>query len=305
MVLCGCKKGRCSCRLGSGLYTEVVGNGSDRNPYEVNLTERTLTGQATPSAEVEVTGSGVGGDPWVVEVNLMGGAANQQVFTSSGTWVKPPTGTVAQVVVIGGGGGGGNAGGSQRRGGGGGSGGAMSTAWFLLADLPDAVAVEVGAGGAGAVRAGPDQAGSGGRSTFGEYLLADGGVGGRQQQTSPPGPSVTVGGTHPDGGQGGAGGGWTASAPSGSVRPPDNHDNTPSPTGGGVGSGHFVGGQTPGGTIAMGTAWAGTGGDGALPGGDGQPGNNYGGGGGGGASSATTYGPGGAGAPGVVVVTIW
>ena len=70
--------------------------------------------------------------------------ATVQTFTSSGTWTKPSTGTVANVYMWGGGGGGG--GNSNMNGGGGGGGYAEYN--IPLTDLGNTVSVTVGSGGA-------------------------------------------------------------------------------------------------------------------------------------------------------------
>ncbi len=112
---------------------------------------------------------------------------NAQTFSSSGTWTKPGGITFVRVICVGAGGtGGGGAGGSagtQRGGGGGGGGGARNESIFLASDLTSTVTVTVGAAGAagtgGSSGQGTDGA-IGGTTSFGSYLSAYGGGGGRK-----------------------------------------------------------------------------------------------------------------------------
>jgi hypothetical protein len=270
-----------------------------------------LVAEDTNQADVTITGDGTFADPWVIEIDTLGGSAVATIYESDGTWVKPDGGTIAQVVVIGGGGGGGAAAASDAdAGGSGGSGGAMSTAWFPFTDLPDEVDIKVGQGGRGGRPISGDTAATdGGKSFFGPYLYAGGGKGGKSQADPSQTQHTTVGGTPPTGGPGGAG----AVRDGSSVVEATDHTTFLSPTGGGMGEGNVVSGSGEGDLDAGAGSWAGVGGDGAenvaSPGShDGLPGENYGGGGGGGRAwdlSDNLNTNGGAGAPGVVVVTVW
>lgn len=126
--------------------------------------------------------------PAVSGVNLTSlpgtGVINTQVFTSSGTWTKPSTGTWITIICIGGGGGGG--GGAYNTvtaaavyGGGGGGGGAYARLDTLLSAMGSSETVTRGAGGPGGASrtsAGNGNAGTaGGDSTFGSHLTAKGG----------------------------------------------------------------------------------------------------------------------------------
>lgn len=127
-----------------------------------------------------------------------GGAANYQSFTSSGTWTKPGTGTVAFVECWGGGGAGGRGNGSSVGGAGGGGGGYVSRL-IPFTSLTATVAITIGAGGT-ATATNNTAGGNGGNTTFGSYLTAYGGAGG---------------GPHNINGQGNGGGGgtpWAAGA---------------------------------------------------------------------------------------------
>ena len=107
--------------------------------------------------------------------NAVGGGAAIQTFTSSGTWNKPSSGTVALVTLIGGGGGGGRNDGTSWVYGA--FGGYLKTKWIQLSDLPSSVTVTIGAGGAASTTTA--SAGSqGGNSSFGTFLVSLGGQGG-------------------------------------------------------------------------------------------------------------------------------
>lgn len=310
MVNCPCKSRPCSCSLeGDGGIT-FAGNGGGRQPYVPGFALWDLVGVTSSQAEVTVTGTGTVGDPWVVSVDTLGGSVVQTIYLGDDTWVKGG-GTVAHVVVIGGGGGGGTTPTAGRASGGsGGAGGAMSVAWLLVDDLPDTVDLKVGQGGApGQPVSGLTTGGDGGESWFGDYLYAGGGKGGKNQALDAQTQYPTLGGTAPDGGEGGAG----AVRDGALVIGADDHLTLLSPTGGGNGEGATVA-DSPGGILAM-HGWAGEGGAGgtSIPGGfanPGEDGNIYGGGGGGGGVSTIGTGhsaltPGGEGAQGIVVVTVW
>lgn len=109
-----------------------------------------------------------------------GKAADQQVFTSSGTWTKP-SGFGAKAYVLiqcwGAGGGGSRAVSTTVLSGGGG--GQYSELIILLSSLGSTETVTIGAGGAGRTASSGDGT-AGGNTTFGSWLTAFGGGGGSQ-----------------------------------------------------------------------------------------------------------------------------
>jgi hypothetical protein len=128
-----------------------------------------------------------------------GAVTDIQVFTASGTWIKPTYATYVQVTCMGGGGGGGGGGnqaaGATRYGGGGGGGGFRIQNLFLASELPSSVIATVGVGGKGGTQGsgGAAPGTSGGASSFGNFLMAWGGGG------------ADVGASSRGGGGGGAG----------------------------------------------------------------------------------------------------
>ena len=111
-------------------------------------------------------------------------------YTSSGTWTKPASGTIAFIEAVGGGGGGGgggtgydSAGSTQATGGGGGAGGSYASGYILLADLPPTVTMTIAAGGSAGLGgigyyANGTAGGTGGNTSFGDFIFAYGGGGG-------------------------------------------------------------------------------------------------------------------------------
>ena len=98
-----------------------------------------------------------------------------QVFTSSGTWIKP-TGVIKIRARIMGGGGGGSNGSAYYSATGGGGGGYAEK--LIDVSAVSSVAVTVGAGGGGCTYSGTKcPGGGGGASSFGSYLSASGGAG--------------------------------------------------------------------------------------------------------------------------------
>ncbi|HQT75082.1 MAG: hypothetical protein B7Z59_06985 [Acidiphilium sp. 37-67-22] len=198
---------------------------------------------------------------------LRPGFSQMQVFEGLGNFVVPPGVTQAKVTVVGGGGGAGYH--ATMPGGGGGAGG---TAIDIVTGLVPGQVVPVTVGAGGVAPSAPANGGTGGASSFGSYLSATGGGGGEGGTASL---FATAGGA------------------------------------GGIGLGARIvqGGAMGGDGIAV----AGRGGDGGGPGsGRGASGplpgfqaTGFGGGGGGGGASvgaAPTSSPGGAGAPGIVIV---
>jgi hypothetical protein len=110
---------------------------------------------------------------------------SSQTFTSSGTWTKPTTGTMAKIEMWGGGGGGGSNGTDNF----GGGGGEYATIILPLSSLPASVSVTVGAGGPASTST------PGGTSSFGAYLTASGGSNGGTNNGKGGGYSEFAGGT--------------------------------------------------------------------------------------------------------------
>jgi hypothetical protein len=123
-----------------------------------------------------------------------GGGANLQEFTTSGTWTKPAGATFVMVEALGAGGAGAGSTGTNNnsQAGAGGGGGAYLYMIFKATDLTSTVSVTIGAGG---VAVANNNGGDGGITTFGSYLTAYAGQGGR---------------TQPQGGSGGSGAGVLA-----------------------------------------------------------------------------------------------
>ena len=109
--------------------------------------------------------------------SAVGGGASVQTFTSSGTWTKPSSGTVAMVTAIAGGGGGGN---SYYYTHSAATGGMILTKWIPLSELASTETVTIGAGGAGSTGF-SDAGGIGGTTSFGDHVECIGGEGGSAQ----------------------------------------------------------------------------------------------------------------------------
>lgn len=112
-----------------------------------------------------------------LNTELAGAGASLETFTSSGTWTKPSTGTVALVTCIGGGGGGGQ---SYYYTADGAYGGGIQSKWIPLSQLGSTVTVTIGAGGAGSTGF-SDAGGNGGITSFGNHVYVLGGKGGNAQ----------------------------------------------------------------------------------------------------------------------------
>ena len=213
------------------------------------------------------------GTAWVSQAISAGGDYVQQVYNSPATWTKPAGLKAVKVTVVGAGGNGGvgtpfpGYPGSSYAGGNGGGGGA-AIEYLDAPAIPGPVTVTVGSA--------PSKT-----SSFGGFLSATGGTNGANASPSAPAPQPT--GVYPGGA--GSGGQINASGEYGLLNAND--------TGGRSGASGLGFGQGKS-TVSIGAIIDGLGAPGIV-------GLNYGGGGIGGTASAPTR-PGGAGAPGIVIV---
>ena len=107
------------------------------------------------------------------------GNVDRQIFTSSGTWVRPAGAILIHVQVQGGGGGSGGCGATgsgQAACAPGAGGGEYAAGWLTPTATGSSVSVTVGAGGNGG-SAGANAGGDGGTSSFGALITAVGGSG--------------------------------------------------------------------------------------------------------------------------------
>lgn len=228
--------------------------------------------------------------------------SSKEVFTSSGTWVKPTAGTIALVTIWGGGGSGCRVAGALA---GGGGGGACVQRLFQLSDLPGSAAVTIGAGGA-AIGSGTNANGNvGGTSSFGSLMSAYGGGAGGSSGSLIGGGG---GGSLSAGSTSSGGNGHSSTLSGGSyVFSPNKGDYGGAAGGGGGGGATAFWGGGGGGGCANGSAAQNAGGD-SLNGGDGGTSNTATAasvpGGGGGASNQTAVASG-AGGAGLCIVYIW
>lgn len=187
-------------------------------------------------------------------------AVDTQTFTSSGTWTKP-TGDYRYAIVdcigAGGGGGGGRRdnGGLNNAGGGGGGGGARTIAVLDFAALGATETVTIGAGGTGAAAQATNatngnDGNSGGDTTFGDWIIAGGGVfgGGGTTAIGNSGPQGRVGNIFDfpallsSGEEGFTSGGAGNDAEAGTNAPAKNMLSGGGGGGGGAEGGQFAGG---------------------------------------------------------------
>ena len=227
---------------------------------------------------------------------IAGVASHYQEFTASGTWTKPTGITWVYIEAWGGGGSGAATTNTTYKSPGGGGGGGFASKIVLASALTSTVTVTIGSGGS-AVSCSSNQYGlSGGDSSFGAYLVANGGMGGDYF------------------GNGGDSGGGARGAPSGTVNTSYFGEHGCSGGGGGGQSGQKGGTATYGGGGGGGLSGglAGSRGQSVYGGSGGDAGFNTSGaqgsfpsGGGGSSASTTTSHTSGAGAAGRVRVYAW
>lgn len=270
------------------------------------ITGSTIAFEGTLPSQTSQSGKYLTTNGTVASWGAIPPGSSKEVFTSSGTWVKPTAGTIALITLWGGGGSGARFEGSTA---GGGGGGACVQRLFQLSDLPGSVAVTIGAGGAEIGSTTSASGNVGGTSTFGSLMSAYGGAGGSRivsgTTTSPAGGG---GGGSLGAGSGSSGGSGHSSILTGatfiSFSGPGKGDYGGAAGGSSSGATAFWGGGGGGGAN---DATQRAGGD-SLNGGDGATSNTGtaasvpGGGGGGSRTTAVASGAGGA---GLCIVYIW
>lgn len=129
-----------------------------------------LAGPTGPQGGIGATGS-----TGPIGPSAGSGSVIQTTFTSSGTWLKPPSGSFILIQIWGAGAAGTAKGSGLGEGGGGGPGG-YTAVMCLLSDLASSVSVTIGQGGIYTSSNVPGA--NGGITSFGSYLVQSGGVGG-------------------------------------------------------------------------------------------------------------------------------
>ena len=205
--------------------------------------------------------------------NAGGGMIAMQVFTSSGTYTKNANTTKIKVTVTGAGGGGGSGSQNYNSLGGGGAGG--TSIKFITTGIGSTETVTVGTGGTNGGAGASNSGGAGGTSSFGSHCSATGGYGGESGEnpanyTSGVGSNgdINIGGGDSQGYQGG--------------------DISTDHAGGSLGGSSFWGGGGQAGNSSGTTA--------------GSNGEAYGSGGGSGDGNTSSFGAGGSGKAGIVVI---
>lgn len=168
---------------GDGILADVTGAAAS-SPEQPDLPDDTvaLAQVYVPAGDTAIGGTQIY-DRRISVPGPVVGSVDVQVFTTSGTYIKPAGAQFAEVIAIGGGGGGGS---GQAGTGGGGAGGAGGNfAWRRVPGslLTSTVAVTVGAPAAGGASVSGSANGINGAagvtSSFGSYVRAGGGSGGQ------------------------------------------------------------------------------------------------------------------------------
>lgn len=217
----------------------------------------------------------------------IGSSVSAQIFSGSGTWTRPASGTIVMVRAWGAGGSGSSAASGTS---GGGGGGAYVERFLPFASLGATETVTIGVGGASTATA---VGNPGGNTTFGALVTAYGGGGGHNSTGGGGGGGAFSAGTSPTGGTlgGGAGG---VGAP-GSI-PTSEHGGAGGGHANQVGGNSMFGGAGGGGSNSFSVAAGGTslfGGNGGASAGINGVAGSIPGGGGGGTFSLGNSGPGG------------
>lgn len=156
-----------------GAATNLASGSNGTIPYQ--SASGTTAMLATGTAGQVLTSGGVGAPTWTTQA---GGFTNMAIVTATGNWTVPAGVTKVKVTVVGGGGGSGSISSgtaSATCAAGGGGGGATSIGIVTGLTPGGTVAVTIGAGGTGGTSG--NNGGNGGTSSFGTYVLADGGSG--------------------------------------------------------------------------------------------------------------------------------
>ena len=182
---------------GSGTVTSI--NANSTIGFTFTGGPVTSSGTLTLSGPTPGTSGNVltsNGTAWISLASAAAGTANVITYNTSNTWTKivdVPTGATMAMVEVWGAGGGASRGGTTSTQNGG-AGGSYQIVILPISSLGATETVTIGAGGLGAVATGAG--GTGGNSSFGSWVTAFGGAGGKTTST----PSAYYTGTSVQGG---------------------------------------------------------------------------------------------------------